>query len=99
MRKGRREVLSLAMVFLLGILGGAARFDKGKSAIGSDETVALTIEFLWNVTSGGERASFDVEPGTDGSGVTLGVTDGRVSDVIEWRGEERGLRKTGSRRE
>src|SRR5262249_36023927 len=84
MRRGRREVLLLSMVFLLGAAARGARFEGKKTGGGPDESVGITIELSWTAAASQPR---DAEAGLAGprsSAVILGVTEGRVADVIAW---------------
>ena len=90
MRKGRREVLLLLMVFLIGIPSRAARNDNKKpaAAAGSQELVGITIELSWSLATvdPAERAGDERE--RPSSIVSLGVTEGRVADVVPWPAPE-----------
>src|SRR5689334_3874757 len=90
MRKGRREFLLLLMVFLIGIPSRAARNDNKKpaAAAGSEALVGITIELSWSLATGdlAERAGNEGE--RSGTVVSLGVTEGRVSDVVPWPAQE-----------
>ncbi len=90
MRKGRREVLLLLMVFLIGIPSRAVRNDNKRpaAAAGSEELVGITIELSWSLATvdPAERAGNEGE--RSGRVVSLAVTEGRVSDVVPWPAPE-----------
>ena len=56
MRKGRREVLLVLVVFLAGTIVRAARYEKGKPA-GSEELVGITVELSWTTPGGDARGA------------------------------------------
>ncbi len=82
MRKGWREVLFLLVVFLAGTIVQAARPEKGKPA-GSEDLVGITVELSWTTPGPEVRGA----PGTKPAAVpelTLGTTEGAVTEVIFW---------------
>src|SRR5271166_1236053 len=77
MRKGRREVLFLLVVFLAGTMVRAARYEKGKPA-GSEELVGITIELSWR-TPGAEARGVPGAKAVPAPELTLGMTEGVVT--------------------
>jgi len=82
MRKGRREVLLVLVVFLAGTIVRAARYEKGKPA-GSEELVGITVELSWT-TPGAEARGAPGAKAVPAPELTLGVTEGVVTEVISW---------------
>jgi len=82
MRKGRREVLFFLVVFLAGTMVRAARYEKGKPA-GSEEPVGIAVELSWTTPAAEARgaAGTNAVPAPD---LTLGLTEGAVTEVISW---------------
>ena len=83
MRKGRREVLLVLVVFLAGTIVRAARYEKGKPAAGSEELVGITVELSWTAPGAEARRA----PGAktvSAPELTLGMTEGMVTEVISW---------------
>ena len=82
MRKGRREVLLVLVVFLAGTMVRAARSEKGKPA-GSEDLVGITVELSWTTPGGDARGG----PGAKAASapeLTLGMTEGVVTEVVSW---------------
>src|SRR5208283_3468139 len=82
MRKGRREVLLVLAVFLAGTIVRAARYEKGKLA-GSEELVGITVELSWT-TPGAEARGAPGAKAVPAPELTLGVTEGVVTEVVSW---------------
>ncbi len=82
MRKGRREVLLVLVVFLAGTMVRAARYEKGKPA-GSEDLVGITVELSWT-TPGGDARGGPGAKAVSAPGLTLGITEGVVTEVVSW---------------
>jgi hypothetical protein len=82
MRKGRREVLLLLVVFLAGTMARAARYEKGKPAAGSEELLGITVELSWTAPGGEARGL--PRAALPAPELRLGVTEGVVSEVVSW---------------
>src|SRR4051812_33245962 len=90
MRKGRREVLLLSMVFLLGAAARGAPLENKKSGGGADDLVGITIELNWTAAAaaGLARAGEAASQGPTTPAVILSVTEGRVPEVMPWPVQE-----------
>lgn len=77
MRKGRRKVLAILGMFLLGTLGAAAPPDPAAGGL-SETPVRLTVEMSWTFPA-------DAPP-LPGEGTTLGLTmsEGKVVEALTW---------------
>ena len=90
MRKGRREVLLVLVVFLAGTMVRAARYEKGKPA-GSEDLVGITVELSWTTPGAEVRAAPGAKP-VPAPELTLGMTEGVVTEVVSWPPESSRLR-------
>lgn len=82
MRRESRRILAIALSFLAGVAGGAARQDgKPSAAASKSESVRMTIEVSWAVARNGVP---DGSPQAGGSGVGLEMSEGRVIEAIAW---------------
>ena len=81
MRKGWREVLFLLTMFLAGDTVRAARYEKAKPGV--DELIGITVELSWTAPAAEPRGTSGTKsvPAPD---VTLGTTEGTVTEVISW---------------
>ena len=85
MRKGRREVLLLLIVFLTGIPGRAVRNDTNKKpAAAANEFVGLTIELSWSLAAADPAERGGAEREQPRTSVSLAVTEGRVAEAVPW---------------
>jgi hypothetical protein len=75
------------MVFLLGGAAQAALFEN-KRAGGPDESVGITIELSWTTTAVQPRSAEPSGLPASSAAVVLGVTEGRVPEVISWPPDE-----------
>ena len=89
MRKGRREVLLVLVVFLAGTMVRAARYEKGKPA-GSEDLVGITVELSWT-THGGDARGDPGAKAVSAPELTLGMTEGVVTEVVSWPPESSAL--------
>jgi hypothetical protein len=84
MRNGRREVLILAAVFLLGTTPRFALAQIRMPGAASEELVGITVEVRWSTFGGQGRDEAAQRGGVVRSGLTLESTEGQVTDVVAW---------------
>jgi hypothetical protein len=94
MRKGRRKVLLLSIALVLGVIRQAAPARGGSHSGAPDELAAITVELTWNAAAAAEAGPAAAPAGAAAPprGLRLGVSEGRVLEVIEWPSERAGER-------
>jgi hypothetical protein len=94
MRKGRREVQIIVLLFLIGTVARPAQAQSRKADKGREDLSGITVEVRWSAGSNQAGESAPVARAGDAE-LTLATTDGCVSEVIRWpveRGEGEPLR-------
>ncbi len=86
MRTGRRAVLVLLVVSIIGTQVPAAPWERGKSSPAPDDLVAMTIELSWSSpgNAGREKAQDEPSSPAPAAEISLGVTAGQVVEVVPW---------------
>jgi hypothetical protein len=84
MRNGRREVLILVAVFLLGTTSRLAHAQLRIPGATSEELVGITVEVRWSASGGKGRDEATQRAGLVASELSLGSTNGQVTDVVVW---------------
>src|SRR4051794_9652197 len=84
MRNGRREVLFLWVMLLLGAMAPAAPFDGRRAGSGSDERVGMTVELRWTTPGSDPHKNATRAAGEASAELSLGAGEGGVAEVIAW---------------
>ncbi len=84
MRNGRREVLLLWLMLLLGAMARAAPFDSRRSGSGSDDRVGMTVELRWTTPGSEQHKNATRADGEATTELSLGTGEGGVSEVVAW---------------